>query len=326
MEVRPHRFATSDPASAEEFLRNRWRALEDVELGPRFSLEVQGVRAPTFRVERIAHTSSMSVTVTADGPVQVVEVLGGSLAYEEDGVATTLGPGDLVAFDAGSAPMTVSRQANVGVVLLDRGLLAEVAGVPAERLALARSTVSSADDAERWRAAVRRANREINEHLRHGVHSADEVARRLARAALGVFGVREQGAAGSTPDVDPSHPVAKAVAFIEAHATDPLRVGEIADAAETSVRALQQAFARHHDTSPTAYLRRVRLEGAHRDLASAEPDGDVTVAEVAARWGFSQAGRFAAHYRDAFGVLPSETLRSRPRTGAPQWSSSASSR
>lgn len=325
MEVRPHRFATSDPASAEEFLRQRWGSLGHVEFGPRFSLEVKGIAAAEFRVERFAHTSSLRITTTAAGPVQVVEVLGGTINVENGDGVTRLVPGDLVAIDAETTPLSVSRSVNVGVVTLSRQLMSEVAGVPADQLSLSPRPVAGAAAAGQWRQAVRRANREITEHLRDGSHDPDDVAHRLAQAALATFSVRALPRA-TGPGVAPDHPVAKAVAFIEAHASDPLRVGEIANAAETSVRALQQAFARYHDTSPTAYLRRVRLEGAHRELATAEPDGDVTVADVAARWGFSQAGRFAAHYREAFGVLPSETLRTRPHTIAPEWPSSGASR
>jgi AraC-like DNA-binding protein len=35
----------------------------------------------------------------------------------------------------------------------------------------------------------------------------------------------------------------------------------------------------------------------------------VSVAEVAARWGFSHLGRFAAAYRKRYGESPSHTLR-----------------
>jgi AraC-like DNA-binding protein len=57
-----------------------------------------------------------------------------------------------------------------------------------------------------------------------------------------------------------------------------------------------------------AYLRRVRLEQAHRDLRDATA-ADVTVTAVASRWGFT-ASRFTEHYRAAYGQLPSQTLRS----------------
>jgi transcriptional regulator GlxA family with amidase domain len=56
-----------------------------------------------------------------------------------------------------------------------------------------------------------------------------------------------------------------------------------------------------------AYLRRVRLEHVHRDLLGADPTR-TTVAAVAARWGFHNHSRFAAHYQAAYGLLPSQAL------------------
>ena len=59
------------------------------------------------------------------------------------------------------------------------------------------------------------------------------------------------------------------------------------------------------------YLRRRRLELAHRALRAANPHED-TVAEIAMRYGFWELGRFAGTYRARFGEPPSATLR-RPR-------------
>jgi transcriptional regulator GlxA family with amidase domain len=75
------------------------------------------------------------------------------------------------------------------------------------------------------------------------------------------------------------------------------------------VRALQYAFARHYGLSPTRYLRRVRLERAHRDLQAADPTQGDTVAAIAAAWGFATPSRFAAMYRETYGYPPSHTLR-----------------
>jgi AraC-like DNA-binding protein len=54
-------------------------------------------------------------------------------------------------------------------------------------------------------------------------------------------------------------------------------------------------------------LRRVRLERAHRDLQAADPARQ-TVTAIAYRWGFPSSSRFAAHYRQVYGVTPSRTL------------------
>jgi AraC-like DNA-binding protein len=62
--------------------------------------------------------------------------------------------------------------------------------------------------------------------------------------------------------------------------------------------------------TPTEYLRRTRLERAHRDLL----DGEDSVTGIALRWGFPHLSRFADAYRRQYGVLPSDTRRTR---GAP---------
>ena len=101
----------------------------------------------------------------------------------------------------------------------------------------------------------------------------------------------------------------RAVAFIEANPDIGISIADIASAAHVTPRALQLAFRRHLDTTPMAYLRRVRLDHAHQDLAQASPGDGTTVTIVAYRWGFPSSSRFAQHYRAAYGVPPSRTLR-----------------
>jgi len=59
---------------------------------------------------------------------------------------------------------------------------------------------------------------------------------------------------------------------------------------------------------PRRYAQSLRLSRARADLRDARP-GEVTVAEVAAKWGFWHLGRFASTYRATFGELPSQSLR-----------------
>ena len=80
-------------------------------------------------------------------------------------------------------------------------------------------------------------------------------------------------------------------------------------AAHVTVRAVQLAFRRHLDTTPMAYLRRVRLERSYRQLQAAHPDDGTTVTAVAARWGFASPSQFAGRYRRTYGQPPSHTLR-----------------
>jgi AraC-like DNA-binding protein len=90
-----------------------------------------------------------------------------------------------------------------------------------------------------------------------------------------------------------------------------ITLNEIALAARLSPRGLQAAFSRHLDTTPLAYLRSVRMERAHRDLQSADPDDDMNAATSVARLRIDPSWRFAIAYRRRFGASPSETLRSR---------------
>ena len=109
---------------------------------------------------------------------------------------------------------------------------------------------------------------------------------------------------------DTPQPLRRALAFVDEHAGDPITLDEIAAAARLSPRGVQAAFRRHLDTTPLAYLRGVRMERAHRDLQGAEPGDGVSVATLAAKWGFTHLGRFAVDYRRRFGTYPSQTLRS----------------
>ena len=98
--------------------------------------------------------------------------------------------------------------------------------------------------------------------------------------------------------------VRRAVAFIDAHAGRPVTTADIAAVAGVTIRALQYAFRRHYDTTPTGYLRRVRLERAQLDLDNAEPGDGVTVAAVARKWGWASQAQFAAAYQRRFGMPP----------------------
>lgn len=107
-------------------------------------------------------------------------------------------------------------------------------------------------------------------------------------------------------DVAPRH-VRAATDFMHANMHRPITVTDIAEAVGVSVRSLQTGFQQYCDTTPAAYLRRIRLEAAHVELST--PGNRLLVKEVALKWGFFHLGRFAQQYRSAYGVLPSETVK-----------------
>jgi transcriptional regulator GlxA family with amidase domain len=103
--------------------------------------------------------------------------------------------------------------------------------------------------------------------------------------------------------------VDRAAEFIDARADQPITVAEVAESAQVTVFALRYAFQRNLGTTPEEYLRRIRLERAHHDLASAGPASGVTVAGVARRWGWASLSQFNLAYQRRFGILPAHTLR-----------------
>jgi AraC-like DNA-binding protein len=113
----------------------------------------------------------------------------------------------------------------------------------------------------------------------------------------------------ATP-VAPAPPASlrRAVDLIEADPGHAWTTQTLAWHSHLGVRALQSGFRRHYRTTPMEYVRTTRLRAARRALSAAH-HGDVTVAAVAHRWGFTHLGRFAADYQRLHGELPSDTLK-----------------
>ena len=111
-----------------------------------------------------------------------------------------------------------------------------------------------------------------------------------------------------------SRDVAKlARAFIDGHFRGPVCMEDLCRATGVGVRTVQRCFRKRFGVSVTSYLKAVRLDAAYRDLVTAHSSGDC-VTTIALRNGYSHLGRFAAEFRERFGQLPKETLKSEPST------------
>jgi AraC-like DNA-binding protein len=97
--------------------------------------------------------------------------------------------------------------------------------------------------------------------------------------------------------------------LIHRNPAGPLTVADLAAHSGLSVRTLQLGFQEAVGMSPTTYVRSVRLDRAHHELLTGAGD---TVTDIANRWGFYHAGRFAQQYRERFGCSPSATARQFP--------------
>ncbi|MFC7343907.1 AraC family transcriptional regulator [Saccharopolyspora griseoalba] len=103
--------------------------------------------------------------------------------------------------------------------------------------------------------------------------------------------------------------VRRAMEFMLDRLGEPVTVTAIAEACDTSVRTLQQAFRREVGSSPLQWLREQRLERAHA-LLTAGPPG-LTVTDVAYRCGFFHLGEFGSAFRRRYGTTPRKLLTTR---------------
>jgi transcriptional regulator GlxA family with amidase domain len=103
--------------------------------------------------------------------------------------------------------------------------------------------------------------------------------------------------------------------FIHSALERPVSIGDIARAAGLSARTLFREFQRRHGCSPMEYLRHARLERVRCRL---EAGAAASVTEAAFEAGFAHLSRFAGFYRQAFGEMPSQTLRRAQRAAWPR--------
>jgi AraC family ethanolamine operon transcriptional activator len=101
--------------------------------------------------------------------------------------------------------------------------------------------------------------------------------------------------------------VKRAIDFMHDHLDQPVTALELCSAVGASDRALRRAFREACSLGPLAYFRLMRLHAVRTDLKEAR-GGEMSVAEIATRWGFGRLGSFSNEYRRQFGELPSHTL------------------
>lgn len=99
--------------------------------------------------------------------------------------------------------------------------------------------------------------------------------------------------------------VRRAIEFMHANIGQPITIPMVAEAAGVSLRALESGFRAFKETTPSAYLRDIRLRAVREDLL--DPTNRQTVREICLKWGFCHAGRFSATYRASYGEAPSDT-------------------
>ncbi|MBA4501340.1 AraC family transcriptional regulator [Marinobacterium marinum] len=98
----------------------------------------------------------------------------------------------------------------------------------------------------------------------------------------------------------------KTIDYLKEHARNDINMDDIEWISGVSRNKLYSDFKRHIGIPPTAYLKRIRMEGVRSDII--KPTGSENISSIALGWGFTHLGRFSADYKKFFGETPSETL------------------
>jgi len=93
-----------------------------------------------------------------------------------------------------------------------------------------------------------------------------------------------------------------------------ITVSGVAAQLGVSLRTLEAGFRKWRQSTPTQFLRRLRLEAARAELLV--PSESTTVTSVALANGFFHLARFSAYYGAAYGEAPGHTLRRSKRKSA----------
>lgn len=138
---------------------------------------------------------------------------------------------------------------------------------------------------------------------------------RLAQSGLDLIGSLLANELNTIPATEPhALSLQRIKAFIDRNLDDPgLSPGVIAAANFISVRHLHDLF--HKDgKTVAAWVRSQRLEHCRRDLADPLLAGR-SVSNIAASWGFLDAGHFAKLFRNNFGQTPTQYRMAAARCG-----------
>jgi AraC-like DNA-binding protein len=277
---------TTDLETAEDILSGTYAP---VRLHPR------GLRRG-LRLEQAAlgpvqfHHVILGMDFDAEGdPLEALvfgELTSGQVCQESAGSDRHYGPGEVFLTARCSDPYSATvHDADVRLTVIDPAMPSQVADpAPGRAQVPVRFTgyePVSAQAQEQWKSTCAY----LREHLLADPEAAAtslvaaSATRLLVATALATF-PNNALTDPTTQDRHDSSPATlhRAVAFIDEHAHQDIALADIAAAAHVTIRAMQLAFRRHLNTIPSRYLRRVRLDHAHSQLVSGDPERDTVTA------------------------------------------------
>ncbi|PSL16096.1 AraC-like DNA-binding protein [Marinobacterium halophilum] len=102
----------------------------------------------------------------------------------------------------------------------------------------------------------------------------------------------------------PSYMV-KTIDYLKENAKNEIHMDDVEWISGVSRNKLYSDFKRYIGIPPTAYLKRIRMDGVRTDIIKSL--GGESISTLALSWGFNHLGRFSTEYKKMFGETPSET-------------------
>ena len=136
----------------------------------------------------------------------------------------------------------------------------------------------------------------------------DEILIRLLRSPIGVR-VAQMGFAESSV-----HRIAKAITWLRANYSQPMKVEELAEQVHMSVSSFHEHFKSVTSMSPLHYQKVLRLQEARRLMLAAVMDASAASQQV----GYLSASQFSREYSRFFGSAPTKDI-AKPRSDSRLW-------
>ena len=259
--------------------------------------------ATGFDVDQTDHSGEATLTIAEIGYDTLIWVHAGTLVVRLQDEVGAASRGEMRLLRAASGPVSLQTVDSRLTIVHLRSALPRGSSSP---VLLGPRSPDAA-------ALVERTVTYATELMNHGDTAmaetlSDSLARLLRDAVVAGFACGS-GNDSATPDsTDPLPATLRAaLTYIEADISRRISLADLAREAYATPRTVQYLFRRYLDTTPTAYVRELRLAAARQELLMADRS-ETTVGATASRWGFGHTGRFAVLYRETYGESPHQTL------------------
>ncbi|HUR81148.1 MAG TPA: AraC family transcriptional regulator [Thermoanaerobaculia bacterium] len=145
-------------------------------------------------------------------------------------------------------------------------------------------------DSDRFEGATQRLLREVDRY--------DAASPMALQSAIYEIVARASRLTSSQEPL--SFAVTQAIRFANASIADPIAIGDLAEAANVSVRSLHERFTEELGTTPMDYVRDLRLTHAESLLRETQ----LPAAEIAAACGFYDQAHFCRLFKQRTGTTP----------------------